>query len=51
LRRRPASIPALALIRGVGPAFCERHGESLLATVRELGSADAVLAPASAPAV
>jgi ATP-dependent DNA helicase RecQ len=50
LRSRPASIPALALIRGVGPAFCERHGESLLAAVRELGGADAVGAPASAPA-
>jgi RecQ family ATP-dependent DNA helicase len=50
LRRRPASIPALAEIRGVGPSFCEKHGDSLLTAVRELGGADAVGAPASAPA-
>jgi ATP-dependent DNA helicase RecQ len=30
LRRRPASMDALIAIRGIGPAFCERHGESLL---------------------
>jgi hypothetical protein len=23
-------------IRGVGPAFCEKHGESLLGAIREL---------------
>ncbi|HEV7585661.1 MAG TPA: ATP-dependent DNA helicase RecQ [Solirubrobacteraceae bacterium] len=50
LRRRPASIDALAGIRGVGPAFCEKHGESLLSALRGLGEADALLAPASAPA-
>ena len=30
LRRRPASLQALLEIRGIGPAFCEKHGESLL---------------------
>jgi ATP-dependent DNA helicase RecQ len=30
LRRRPASVPELLAIRGIGPAFCEKHGESLL---------------------
>src|SRR5205823_5321023 len=30
LRRRPASLRALAEIRGIGPAFCAKHGESLL---------------------
>jgi ATP-dependent DNA helicase RecQ len=33
LRRRPRSIAELVEIKGVGPAFCERHGESLLATL------------------
>jgi ATP-dependent DNA helicase RecQ len=30
LRRRPASFEAMLEIRGIGPAFCEKHGESLL---------------------
>jgi ATP-dependent DNA helicase RecQ len=30
LRRRPRSLDALIEIRGIGPAFCEKHGESLL---------------------
>jgi ATP-dependent DNA helicase RecQ len=30
LRRRPASLDELIEIRGIGPAFCEKHGESLL---------------------
>jgi len=30
LRRRPASLEELVEIRGIGPAFCEKHGESLL---------------------
>src|SRR3984957_17815490 len=29
LRRRPASVEAMLEIRGIGPAFCEKHGESL----------------------
>jgi ATP-dependent DNA helicase RecQ len=36
LRRRPESMRALLAIRGVGPSFCEKHGESLLAELREL---------------
>ncbi len=30
LRRRPRSNDELIEIRGIGPAFCEKHGESLL---------------------
>ncbi len=30
LRCRPASTEELIEIRGIGPAFCEKHGESLL---------------------
>ncbi len=30
LRRRPASTEELIEIRGIGPAFCEKHGKSLL---------------------
>jgi len=33
LRLRPGSIQELSRIRGVGPAFCEKHGESLLASL------------------
>ncbi len=33
LRRRPRSIEELIEIRGIGPAFCEKHGESLLAAL------------------
>jgi RecQ family ATP-dependent DNA helicase len=40
LRARPHSVGELARIRGVGPAFCEKHGESLLAVLEELGSVD-----------
>jgi ATP-dependent DNA helicase RecQ len=36
LRRHPRSIEALMSIRGIGPAFCEKHGESLLATLAAL---------------
>ncbi len=30
LRRRPGDEPALLAIRGIGPAFCAKHGSSLL---------------------
>jgi ATP-dependent DNA helicase RecQ len=30
VRRRPASTDELIEIRGIGPGFCEKHGESLL---------------------
>jgi RecQ family ATP-dependent DNA helicase len=36
LRRRPASEAELIRIKGVGPAFCAKHGESLLAAVAAL---------------
>jgi ATP-dependent DNA helicase RecQ len=36
LRRRPTSMQTLIEIRGVGTSFCEKHGESMLAAVREL---------------
>jgi ATP-dependent DNA helicase RecQ len=36
LRRRPASMHELIEIRGIGRSFCEKHGESMLAAVREL---------------
>src|SRR5438067_1903998 len=34
LRRRPRTAAELLQIKGIGPAFCEKHGESLLALVR-----------------
>ncbi len=36
LRRRPSGIDGLLAIRGVGRAFCEKHGESLLAELAGL---------------
>ena len=30
LRERPQSLESLIEIRGIGPSFCEKHGESLL---------------------
>jgi ATP-dependent DNA helicase RecQ len=36
LRRRPRSVDALIEIRGIGPAFCEKHGESLLGALDAL---------------
>ena len=42
LRRRPQSADELLQVRGIGPAFCEKHGESLLAEL-------AALTPAPAP--
>ena len=30
---RPASLGELAAIKGIGPAFIERHGERVLAVV------------------
>jgi ATP-dependent DNA helicase RecQ len=38
LRRRPADLAQLVEIRGIGPSFCERHGESMLAAIRELAT-------------
>jgi ATP-dependent DNA helicase RecQ len=36
LRQRPGSVGALIEIRGIGPAFCEKHGESLLEALAQL---------------
>jgi ATP-dependent DNA helicase RecQ len=37
LARRPTSVCQLLEVRGIGPSFCEKHGESMLAALRELG--------------
>ncbi len=37
LRERPSSLDALLEIKGIGPAFCAKHGESLLAVLAGLG--------------
>ncbi len=42
LRRRPASLEELIEIRGIGPAFCEKHGESLLSALAALNDAPAL---------
>jgi ATP-dependent DNA helicase RecQ len=36
LRGRPRSVNALLEVRGIGPAFCEKHGESLLEALAAL---------------
>jgi RecQ family ATP-dependent DNA helicase len=36
LRERPTSLDALLEIKGIGPAFCAKHGESLLAALTGL---------------
>jgi ATP-dependent DNA helicase RecQ len=36
LRTRPRDVLELLTVRGIGPTFCERHGESLLAELAEL---------------
>jgi ATP-dependent DNA helicase RecQ len=36
LRARPASLDELIEVKGIGPTFCERHGESLLQTLAQL---------------
>jgi ATP-dependent DNA helicase RecQ len=36
LRARPASLQELIEVKGIGPVFCERHGESLLEVLTEL---------------
>jgi superfamily II DNA helicase RecQ len=41
LRARPRSVTALLEIRGIGPAFCEKHGESLLEALAALASGPA----------
>jgi ATP-dependent DNA helicase RecQ len=36
LRARPASLDELLGVKGIGPTFCERHGESLLEALARL---------------
>ena len=36
VRARPANAQQLLAVRGVGPTFCAKHGESLLAELRRL---------------
>jgi RecQ family ATP-dependent DNA helicase len=36
LRTRPATLEELIEVKGIGPTFCERHGESLLQALAEL---------------
>jgi ATP-dependent DNA helicase RecQ len=38
LRTMPRSVSALLEVRGIGPAFCEKHGESLLHALAALAS-------------
>jgi superfamily II DNA helicase RecQ len=40
LRRRPRTLGDLLEIKGIGPAFCEKHGESLLAALAMPGGGD-----------
>ncbi|MGO9320633.1 MAG: RecQ family ATP-dependent DNA helicase [Solirubrobacteraceae bacterium] len=40
LRGRPRSVGALLKVRGIGPAFCEKHGESLLEALAGLGAGE-----------
>jgi ATP-dependent DNA helicase RecQ len=55
LRRRPESLDQLIGVRGIGPAFCDKHGESLLAALASLDvggqapESDASLASRGAP--
>ena len=48
LRASPQSTAALLEIRGIGPSFCEKHGESLLELLASLG-AGVVASPAAWP--
>ena len=41
LHGRPHDVRELLEVRGIGPAFCEKHGESLLAALATLASSPA----------
>jgi hypothetical protein len=43
LRTRPRTMEELREIRGIGPAFCERHGESLLAALARMNADETTL--------
>ncbi len=53
LRARPTNIDELLAVHGIGPAFCEKHGDSLLAELADLwgtpGAAAAAIASVPAP--
>jgi ATP-dependent DNA helicase RecQ len=57
LRARPANVDELLAVHGVGPAFCERHGDSLLTELANIAgprqatphAATAALASVSVP--
>jgi ATP-dependent DNA helicase RecQ len=34
LHRRPSTRPELLAVRGIGPSFCEKHGDSVLSALR-----------------
>ncbi len=38
IHRRPGSVGDLRAVRGIGPSFCEKHGESLLEELGRLSS-------------
>jgi ATP-dependent DNA helicase RecQ len=52
LRARPSTLEELLAVHGIGPTFCERHGDSLLAELHALWgtSPAATTAIASVPA-
>jgi ATP-dependent DNA helicase RecQ len=41
LHARPRSVGALLEVRGIGPAFCDKHGDSLLEALAGLGASSA----------
>jgi ATP-dependent DNA helicase RecQ len=47
LRTRPSSTGELIEIRGIGPAFCDKHGESLLAQLDRLAAGAGAITHAS----
>jgi RecQ family ATP-dependent DNA helicase len=49
LRERPRSLDALLEIKGIGPAFCEKHGESLLALLSAHAASDTGVVDAREP--
>ncbi len=44
LRGRPRTVGALLEVRGIGPAFCEKHGQSLLEALAALDAGDGAAA-------
>ena len=49
LRWQPNDLDQLLALRGIGPTFCERHGESLLAELHEIRRAGGAPEPGPAP--